>query len=541
VKPPRPSRASSWILRGTPPPHPRQKEQLAAQIGLTVAQLTRAEPDRTSTMFHTHSARRESVIIVAAGHRRSSVTRRHSCWRTELDAAIETSRQSPCTPTPDLQLVPGSQQAEFPCDGRHNAVDRTQGDYICIVTTQTAMHQKAIRPGLSERLMDVALHMAAFSSSWSAVSLGGFNIVDWFLAATLFCAISARLVQRRPIYLSFWMVAPFVAAFLVEAAALFLARSTDFSGIMVLRVFLATAVIAVLIHSFAISNSRDRLVRLLSWWAAGIAVSAGAAVLVANGRISLAGVLTQATGDRLSGLAAHPNGLAFSLSVAFPVFVYFVRNANSRGSRFLWLVASAISVWALFLSDSRSGLLVGLASFGLSIFVAVGTTRGRIFIIPVLTVAGVLALWKLPDVLAGTRLLEGAPQSDLARTIINTRALDEFIMSPLVGGGFSALGGVAVPLQVISAGGVVFAFGYYLFLLRPLASLWRTRTEAVSTAGLLVILTLLAFGVLNPVILERAAFWPGLIALFYVRATAGALPTAVPWNAEVGRPAARLP
>jgi hypothetical protein len=386
-----------------------------------------------------------------------------------------------------------------------------------------------VRRGHSERLMDVALSAAAFTSSWSAVSIYGVNVVDWLLAAAAVLALCARIAQRRPLYISHWMLAPFVAALVVEATAIISGRSLSFNGVMVLRVLLATTVIAVLVQAFAIANPREKLVRLFGWWAAGIACSALAAALVAGGLISLQGILVQSTGERLSGLAAHPNGLAFSLTIAFPVVVYFIRTQR-RGPALLWVVALGLDLGALFLSDSRSGLIVGAVSLSLAILLAINSPRARVLVAPVLLLAGTIAVTSLPTLLAGSRLITGAPQSDEARSLINSRALEQFLENPLLGGGFDALGGVAVPLQVVSTGGVALILGYYLFVLRPLAPLWRARGDALATTALLTLLMLLLFSFSNPVILERAAFWPGLIALFYVRRIADTLPPRTPWN-----------
>jgi hypothetical protein len=377
--------------------------------------------------------------------------------------------------------------------------------------------------------MDVSLSAAAFTSSWSAVSLFGVNVVDWLLAAAAICALSARIAHLRPLYISHWMLAPFLAALVVEAAAIISGRSLSFNGVMVLRVLLATTVIAVLVQTFAIANPREKLVRLLGWWAAGIACSALAAVLVASGRISLQGILVQSTGERLSGLAAHPNGLAFSLTVAFPVTVYFMRTQRRRLS-LIWVVALGLELGALFLSDSRSGLLVGAASLGLAILMAIRSARARALMAPVLLLAGTIAFTSLPPLLAGSRLITGAPQSDQARSLINSRALEQFLNNPFLGGGFDALGGVAVPLQVASTGGIALIIGYYLFVLRPLAPLWRGRGDELAASSLLSVVILLMFSLSNPVILERAAFWPGLIALLYIRRVAGALPPRTPWD-----------
>lgn len=379
------------------------------------------------------------------------------------------------------------------------------------------------------RITDLTLCVAALSSSWSAVSMGGVNVVDWLLSGSLLLTLIARIAHRRPVYISFWMIIPFFGAIVIETLAVISGRSDAFASVMVLRVLLATTLVAVLIQTLAIANTRKLLIDLLAWWAVGITLSSATAALVASGAISLQGVLTQATGERLSGLAAHPNGLAFSITIVFPALIYFLRSATAK-VKLLWLVALVINLGALFLSDSRSGLLVGATSLGLSIVLAIRSTRGRVLAAPVLLLAGSLAVVQLPALLAGSRLLTGAPLSDAARSSINSTALQEFFDNPVLGGGFEALGGVAVPLQLISTGGIVLLLGYYTYVLRPVPALWRRRGDHLATTGLLSLAMLVAFGLSNPVILERAAFWPALIAYFYMRSTEDLLPEREPWR-----------
>jgi hypothetical protein len=396
---------------------------------------------------------------------------------------------------------------------------------VAMNSTTSTIKMARVAPGLT----DLTIAGAAFSSSWSAASVGGVNVVDWLLLASAVLTLLARIGHRRPVYISFWMIAPFFAAIVVETMAVFTGRSDAFAAVMVLRVLLATTVVAVLIESMAIANVEKALIQLLGWWAMGITLSSATALLVASGLISLEGVLIQATGERLSGLAAHPNGLAFSITMVFPVVLYLLRSVTVK-IKVMWFTALLINLCALFLSDSRSGLLVGAVSLGLSVLLAIRSTRGRVWVAPVLLLAGSLAVVKLPTLLAGTRLFTGAPLSDAARSTFNARAFQEFLSNPILGGGFGALGGVAVPLQLVSTGGVVLLLAYYIYVFRPMASFWRRRQEHIASTGFLTLVMLVAFGFSNPVILERAAFWPALIVYFYLQSAEAALPAREPWK-----------
>jgi hypothetical protein len=380
------------------------------------------------------------------------------------------------------------------------------------------------------RLTDVAITAATFSSSWSAVSVGGVNVVDWLLLASAVLTLLARIGHRRPVYISFWMIAPFFAAIVIETGAVITGRSDAFIPVMLLRVLLATTVVAVLVESLAITNVKTALIHLLGWWTMGITLSSATAMLVASGVISLDGILIQATGERLSGLAAHPNGLAFSITMVFPAVLYLLRSATVK-IKVIWLAALLINLGALFLSDSRSGLVIGAVSVGLSVLLAIRSTRGRIWVAPVLLLISSLAVVKLPTLLAGTRLLTGAPLSDAARSTFNARAFQEFLNNPIFGGGFGALGGVAVPLQLVSTGGALLFLAYYVYVLHPMGLLWKQRHEHIASTGLLTLVMLVAFGLSNPVILERAAFWPALIVFFYIQSREAALPAREPWRA----------
>lgn len=357
------------------------------------------------------------------------------------------------------------------------------------------------------------LSVAAFSSSWTAATVGGFNIVDYALAAAIVVALLAWALKDRTIIISFWMLLPTIGAFVIAAADVLINRGISVQTIDIARLFLSTTLIAIFARSEAEVGGLARTLRVVKWWAAGIVVNGLVAVLVSQGLLTTADVLNQPTGDRLSGLSSHPNSIAFSLSIVMPVLVYLVTqgSATSR-QRFFWLVGLTISVSALLLANSRAGLIVGLGVLALAMLIALRQGKLRNVAVPLTVLLGVgVWLWILPALL-GTRLAAGAGDlSNVGRVRFNAGALDDFFRSPLWGAGFDAQAGVSVPLQVLSAGGLLFAVAYYGFILTPAARLWRERKNLIAQYGVVVVIAILGFSLLNPVFSERAAFWVPLM------------------------------
>ncbi len=209
------------------------------------------------------------------------------------------------------------------------------------------------------------------------------------------------------------------------------------------------------------------------------------------------------------------------------MIIYLATSARTLIAILWWLGVLTSCICGLVLADSRSGLLVTIPAVAMAIVLMIVRSRLRIMSGPILLAAGILAYTFIPDAVSETRLVQGSAQSDAGRTVFNDNALTTFFASPIFGGGFGAQAGVAVPLMVLSAGGMVLFIGYYAFVLRPIPSLWRARRDRMAQTGLLCVLVFLGFGLLNPVFAERATFWPILVALFWFEA--------MPRNADVSR------
>lgn len=397
--------------------------------------------------------------------------------------------------------------------------------------TAAAIDQRMLavdRPRLS--LTNGLIYLSAFTSSWTAVAFGGYNVVDYLLAVTVIATVLARITAGRRVFVDLWMVLPTVAALLVTAYATIIEGDASGEAESLVRVVVSTAVVAILLTSMGAAFGNVALRRTLAWWVAGISVNALASGAVSLGVINFAGILIQPTGYRLSGLSSHPNSIAFSIAMAVPALVYLLTTTRGGGRILWWLANVAACGWGLILSDSRSGLLVSIPAAGIAIILAIADSRLRLMILPLLILGGTAIVFYLPGALAETRLVQGAADSDFGRVIYNDNAFDVFLRNPIFGGGFAEQAGVAVPLMVISAGGVVLLVGYYAFVFRPVPPLWRARSERVAQTGIITIVVFIAFGFLNPVFAERAAFWPAIIAALMVLLPAATGSERSPWR-----------
>jgi hypothetical protein len=357
------------------------------------------------------------------------------------------------------------------------------------------------------------LSLAAFSSSWTAATIGGFNIVDYALAAAIVLALLAWVLKERTIIISFWMLMPTLGAILIAAADVFLNRGLSLQTIEIARLFISTTLIAIFARSEAEVGGLARTIRVVKWWAAGIVVNGLVAVLVSLGVVTTAGVLNQPTGDRLSGLSSHPNSIAFSISICLPVLVYLISQGSAtRRQRFLWLIGLGVSIVGLLLANSRAGLIVGLVALALAALIALSQGKLRRLTLPLVILLGVVVWLFVIPALLGTRLGAGAGDlSNVGRVVFNEEALNEFLNSPVWGAGFDAQAGVSVPLQVLSAGGLLFAIAYYGFILAPVTRLLANRKSLLARYSIVVVIAILGFSLLNPVFSERATFWVPLM------------------------------
>lgn len=348
------------------------------------------------------------------------------------------------------------------------------------------------------------------------MAVGGFNLVDYFLALSIVAAVASWSFHRRHIYIDGWMMLPALTAILVAANATLVQGAASPGWQDMARVLLSTSALAILLTSLVVGRSRAVLRKVLAWWGCGIAVNSLASVLASLRLIDLSSALGQPTGDRLSGLSSHPNSIAFSISLALPVFVHLLGTARRWVGASWWLACLGVGIWGLMLADSRAGLLVGLLAFALAATFWLLTSRVRLLALPVFIVGALALSALLPGALAETRLAQGSEESDLGRAVFNGDSMTVFLSNPVFGGGFASQAGVAVPLMVLSAGGLVFAVGYYLFVFRPLPVLLTNWSDGFARTGALVLLVFLAYGMLNPVVVERVTFWAPLLAALWV-------------------------
>ncbi len=385
----------------------------------------------------------------------------------------------------------------------------------------TVNHRRSVAPRetkapLVNRLLNGTMYLAALTASWTTVAVGGNNIVDYLLILALGVLIAARFNKTRSIFVSGWMLLPLVASLIITCWAIVVGSADSPDSTMQLRIFLSTAAVAVLLTSLAADGGSRELQRVLRLWSLGIAISAAVAILTSFGILHPSEVFVQKSGSRLSGLTSHPNALAFSLVMGIAPIMYLAGVARSWIRSLGWILAMIVVVWGLVLTGSRAGLIVGLPVLAIAVVLWLRSTRLRVVLVPLTILVGVALAFTIPALLADTRLGQGAEDSDAGRILINEAAMRWFYDSPVFGGGYDVMHGVAVPIMVLSGGGIILAIGYYAFLLRPVPVLLAGRALPIAQMGLLSLLAFLAFGVLNPVWMERITYWPALIAALVI-------------------------
>ncbi|WP_375000984.1 O-antigen ligase family protein [Aeromicrobium sp. CTD01-1L150] len=173
---------------------------------------------------------------------------------------------------------------------------------------------------------------------------------------------------------------------------------------------------------------------------------------------------------RLLGLSMHVNILGFCAMLALALIPYLLRELPHR-LRGVVVVAGGLCAYGVWVSGSRAALVVAVA-IGLLYPVVARSIPALIALFG----GGVVAIW-----FVGNALLEGesetntlgrlfgagsATASDQARDIEAAGAMDAFLSSPIVGGGFTEeiLDAHNIYLQVAAAGGLL-VLAFYLVLL----------------------------------------------------------------------------
>jgi hypothetical protein len=377
---------------------------------------------------------------------------------------------------------------------------------------------------------------AALTSSWTGFRVAGLNIADYLLVAAVIAVLLAALIHRRRLPIPGWAVLPPLALLLIalfgsvvrgdsltspraqRAWIVGNAVSAEYGGALplVARMTLSLTAVAIIVAG-ASSNSKDPygvVRRIIYTWAVGAAVSSAYGVAQSLGVQNLPFLVYYNAAGRITGLAHHPNSLGQTIALALPVLIYMA--SAMRGiKRVIIAFLLLISVYALYLSGSRSALLAGVA---LSIItfvyfvssskrISVGTLLLATFAIPVGFVT-------LPAIVEGTRFYsENGQKSTAARMISIQRGLDFFFSNPLFGSGVGSWTGELVPLIVLSSGGIFYAAIFYSCITHPLVM--RPRSSGGALVPILVISALGVFitGLLNNGLVERYQYWP-FAALF---------------------------
>lgn len=412
-------------------------------------------------------------------------------------------------------------------EGVGSSHDRAQSEVQCIATRKGAPTVTWRIDGRSEVASSdtivratwlpgsVLVLLAAFSSPWTGIRLGGLGLTDYLLAAAALVVLLEHFCRLRRLTVAAWMVAPTVTAFLLWTAQTLSGTPTGIdddgagTGItFLLRTFLGLTLVAVLTVSEVETFGSARGRSLLGSWASGAIASAGVAISDSSGLTSFYSLVEHVESARSVGLANHPNSLAQSLVLVLPIVILTTASARSRSVRVFAIVSVIVISYGLFLANSRGGLLVGLLIGAGSIAVLAWRSGARRFIPSIIVLVPVLLSPFLLDFLETTRLAAGsASESDALRLSFLQQGWQSFAGSPIVGSALEAGSGVMVPLYLASLGGIALLIAYYWYIGRNLVVMVKTGKRSVVTDCLLSGLALVGMGLVNNSLNERFDYW----------------------------------
>jgi hypothetical protein len=377
------------------------------------------------------------------------------------------------------------------------------------------------RPGIASTL----ILAAALTAPWTGARWNNVGLCDAFLLLAIFALVFERLSSRREIVLFSWYLAPFAAALFILVVDVATNRSSlpvslssllteSGGGTFAFRLAIATAVVAIAISSETWTFGRRSAWRILKVWAVGCIVGGAAALSDRWGLTDFSLLVTQATGERSSGLAFHPNSLAFSLSLSIPIAALLCKTAQSRAEKVMWAIGLAVAAVGLYQADSRAGLIVGYGSLAAVLALTIWQSRVRWTLLPLGLLSIPMYITYLAPLLATTRLVgdAGTAQSNQGRMDFAANAFQSFASSPILGAGLENASGVAVPLVIMSAGGLALLLPYYFFYIRATVAIVRQPDNPYRAYFLIYVSCLLLFGILNNGFSERFMFWPLLVA-----------------------------
>lgn len=406
------------------------------------------------------------------------------------------------------------------------------------LTTRVALERLGLdRPVQHGRLLLVVTILSAFTSSWTGFRLSGLNLTDVFLVAALLIALVSEMLGRVSLRLSWhFFVLPAVVILLMTRDALVfdrlpfqtltaaqytsgdsLGETVGGSATFLARLVLSWTVIGVIASAFR--NRPQRLVMLAGAWTAGAVVSAVWAIVQSTVSLPELPFLYHVdSATRALGLSNHPNSLAETISATIPLLVYFATGGSPKIlHRFLGLVFAAASLWALFLSGSRAGLLMGFLALTGSLLIRLRWSGKAVWGLPIVLLGTGAGIVFLPQIWSTTRFSSGGGAlSNVARLQALNDGWDLFLSNPILGGGLSTWLGEMVPLILLSGGGLALFVVFYASLGAVLLRVGRARSEELLAHLVWCGMVVLLFGLLNNGLVERYLYWPFVLGFFLV-------------------------
>jgi O-Antigen ligase len=383
----------------------------------------------------------------------------------------------------------------------------------------------AFPPWLSKAVVGSFL-AASFTATWGGLQLGGVQIADIFLLATVPVIAAMVVFGNLRFSIPRWLWPPAVVllaciavlqyrpipgvylAFRYETAHSILGLPESFgaehaTSDVVKWVTWLVALLAVPVAAVACTALESRVPKwIVAWFLAGVAVSSLIALtdLVNLTHISRSlGYLS--IEERQAGFSDHPNTLGLACVLAAPFAVQFIVKSRRR-----WLpcIALVLLCGGLVACASRGAQAVFPAVVLITIFVSPLKKKGMGWLAATLataTLVGLIFLTRLAPGILGKLFrfggAGGSASSDSSRSLLRTQAWLDFKYHPIFGIGIKHINEAhCIYLQIISAGGIVLIAGMLIYWFGALRSCWLA-TRRGETVGLYVMMSIIGWLVIG--------------------------------------------
>ena len=332
------------------------------------------------------------------------------------------------------------------------------------------------------------IYLGAATSPWNALGARGLRLSDFLLGGAFLVLLFARSLDVGVPAWVWWGAGSVVAVTagqqLLDGGSGAAAQVGAYSDLLVASEWVAALLgLPVLVLS-AGARSRAAIRRTAWWWAVGCA---GSALIAFTDRLGLTAVAarlgTEAVGDRLPGLAAHPNAMGGAAVLALPVLVHAAR--TRIGPRPVTVGAAVACLLGVYSSGSRGAAGTLLVLLGTAALTDPRLHRNVHLLVPVALLTAAATLWAAATGaattllrtfrLAGDERVSGI-ESNLGRERLADQALAHFAEHPVIGSGIGAITRAhSVPLQLLESGGLVLFCGFTLYALGAARVAWRHR------------------------------------------------------------------